>query len=76
MGLIRLIIFAAVVFLVIQLVRRWLNQPDKTTAISQDQGEMIRCAHCGLYIPRAEAITSGERSYCSVEHRDADHPHD
>jgi uncharacterized protein len=32
---------------------------------------MVRCAHCGTYLPEDEAIRSGERYFCSNEHRDA-----
>lgn len=33
-------------------------------------GNMVRCAHCGVYLPEDEAIRSGDRFYCSAEHRD------
>lgn len=33
---------------------------------------MVRCAHCGVYLPASEAITDGGRSYCDPAHRDAD----
>lgn len=32
---------------------------------------MVRCAHCGVHLPRSEALTAGGRSYCSAAHRDA-----
>jgi uncharacterized protein len=32
---------------------------------------MIRCRHCGLYLPGNEAVRQGDSSYCSIEHRDA-----
>ncbi|MGH8705277.1 MAG: PP0621 family protein, partial [Burkholderiales bacterium] len=32
------------------------------------QGELVRCAHCGVHLPRAEARTAGGRYYCSEEH--------
>ncbi len=32
---------------------------------------MIRCGHCGLYLPASEAVRGGALAYCSVEHRDA-----
>ncbi|MBF0256989.1 MAG: hypothetical protein HQL47_11165 [Gammaproteobacteria bacterium] len=31
----------------------------------------VRCAHCGLYLPRNEALVDGQHSYCSAEHRNA-----
>lgn len=30
---------------------------------------MIRCAHCGLNIPRSEAIAAGDRYFCSPSHQ-------
>ncbi len=36
---------------------------------------MLRCAHCGLYLPSHEAV-AGKRgsSYCSTAHRDLTEP--
>jgi uncharacterized protein len=31
--------------------------------------DMVVCAHCGIHLPRAEALIEGERSYCSDAHR-------
>lgn len=30
---------------------------------------MVRCAHCGLHLPRADALADGERLFCSEDHR-------
>lgn len=30
---------------------------------------MVPCAHCGINIPRSEALESGGRFFCSEEHR-------
>lgn len=32
---------------------------------------MVACAHCGVHLPRSEALTAGGRTYCSAAHRDA-----
>lgn len=32
--------------------------------------EMVRCAHCGLHLPREDSVTGGNGlPYCSQEHR-------
>ncbi|WP_090333938.1 PP0621 family protein [Nitrosomonas sp. Nm51] len=31
--------------------------------------EMVRCAHCGVHLPRSESITSQGEFYCSNDHR-------
>lgn len=32
---------------------------------------MVRCANCGLYLPKSESVTAGPHHYCSVAHREA-----
>jgi len=33
-------------------------------------GDMVRCTHCGVYIPRHEAIQDSNQYYCCKQHRD------
>lgn len=33
--------------------------------------EMVRCAHCGVHLPQAEALSAGALHYCSAEHLEA-----
>ena len=38
-------------------------------ALKQPQN-MVACAHCGLHLPQADAVTDGtSQYYCSAEHR-------
>ena len=30
---------------------------------------MVRCAQCGVHLPRSESLVSGQVFYCSAEHR-------
>ncbi|OZI66541.1 PP0621 family protein [Bordetella genomosp. 11] len=30
--------------------------------------QMVRCAHCGIHLPRSEATLIGGRTWCSHEH--------
>ena len=30
---------------------------------------MVRCDHCGLNVPKSEALAEGSRWYCSEDHR-------
>jgi uncharacterized protein len=32
---------------------------------------MVACAHCGLHLPRGEALEVSSRFFCSEEHRRA-----
>ena len=36
--------------------------------------DMVACAHCGVHLPRNEAITLDTRHYCCAEHQQRDAP--
>lgn len=33
--------------------------------------EMVTCAHCGVHLPRSEALAARSLHFCSATHRDA-----
>lgn len=64
--LLLLVAIAAVVYLLIRSFRK--NVPPKTGPAAED---MVRCAQCGVHLPRSESIEADGRFFCSAEHRDA-----
>jgi len=65
----RLISILVVVFAVVWLLRRALASPGPESApAAAPEGELVRCAHCGVNLPRSEARSAGGRHYCSEEH--------
>jgi uncharacterized protein len=63
--LLLLVIAAAVIyFLVTGYARRRARSSGSPSSES-----MVPCAHCGLNLPRSEALESAGRFYCSEEHR-------
>lgn len=38
--------------------------------------DMVRCAQCGLHLPRSESLPAGTSFYCSAEHRRQSEPSD
>jgi uncharacterized protein len=32
---------------------------------------MLTCAHCGMHLPRGDALIAAGQAYCCAEHRDA-----
>jgi len=75
-----LLIFA-VVFIAVWLWRKNRREemrsrppPPQPPAVGAPQA-MVRCAHCGLHLPAADAIAGpGGAVYCSVAHRQAASP--
>ena len=61
-----LVAIAVVVYLLVKSYRKSdtpQNQPDAE--------DMVRCAHCGVHLPKSEGILAGGRFFCGAEHRDA-----
>ena len=36
---------------------------------TQEVGDVLRCARCGLHLPAADAVADGTLAYCTEEHR-------
>ena len=66
----KLLVLIALVMIAAWLVRRALRSgagPGASKA-STTSDELVRCAQCGLLLPRAEARESAGATYCSEEH--------
>ena len=77
MGIIRLLLLLAMLWLAWRLVRNLL--PGARTDQSQDtppsapptESKMIRCEQCGVHIPEQEAFSARGHFFCSLEHQNA-----
>jgi uncharacterized protein len=61
-----LVAIAAVVYLLVKSYRKNVPQQDQTTV-----EDMVRCAHCGVHLPKSESILVDGNFFCSAEHRNA-----
>jgi uncharacterized protein len=61
-----LIAIAAVVYLLVKSYRKSVPPQDRSVA-----EDMVRCAHCGVHLPKSESIMAGGQFFCGAEHRDA-----
>jgi uncharacterized protein len=68
----RLIVLIALVVLAVWLIRRALRGPVQKTDLQKKAeaapGDLVRCAHCGVHLPRSEARQAEGLLYCSEEH--------
>jgi uncharacterized protein len=58
---------AVVVYLLIKSYRK--NPPPQQD--NQAAEDMVRCAHCGVHLPKSESILAGGNFFCCAEHRNA-----
>lgn len=68
MGLFRLLFWVAIIFAAIWIWRRFISQPKRTHAAEDAAAPMVRCAHCGVHIPKAQALSQDQQWYCSQAH--------
>jgi uncharacterized protein len=68
----RTILVALAIIAVVLIVRHLARQSGTSRAPSGKASvAMVRCAYCGLHLPRSEALGSDERFFCSKDHREA-----
>jgi uncharacterized protein len=64
----RLLFLLAVVVLVYLLLKSFRRQTPKQDA-STPVEDMVRCAQCGVHMPKSESILAGGNFYCCDAHR-------
>ena len=64
--LLLIIAIAVVVYLLIRSFRKQAPKQDVTTT-----EDMVRCAYCGVHLPKGESIQADGQIFCGTEHRDA-----
>ena len=67
---IRVLIFILGIALVIWILIRLYKGPAVEQKKTKKVDEMVRCAQCGVFVPRNEALKHGEQFYCCSQHRD------
>ena len=68
-----LLLVLAVVYAVWRSQNRPVPPPArKAPAPLAPPQDMVACQHCGLHLPRSEALTRGQQHYCCAEHQRRD----
>lgn len=67
----KLILLALVGFLVYRILKSYqksLSQREKTPETKGNE-DMVRCAQCGVNLPKSDSVASRGEFFCSDEHR-------
>lgn len=67
MGLFRLLFWFALIAAGLWLWRK-AQRPPSTRQQEPDSVPMVRCAQCGVHLPRQSALHSQNHWYCSQQH--------
>jgi uncharacterized protein len=70
-SVIKILLLIAIGFVVLALFRAYQRSLNKPTQPAREQTveDMVKCAHCGVNLPRSEAIYSGGEFFCTPEHQ-------
>lgn len=58
-----------VIYLLFRNYQRSLNQQGDKPPAQRGPEDMVKCAHCGVNMPRSEAIFSKGEFFCTTEHQ-------
>jgi uncharacterized protein len=66
----RVLVLILLVVLVVWLIKRALrgSAGQEVKQKAPVEGELVRCTHCGVHLPRSEARMAESLLYCSDEH--------
>jgi uncharacterized protein len=70
----RLLVLIALLALAGWLWRHFTRPRHPRTPATPKAQPMVRCAHCGVHVPQAEALAHDNRWYCSRAHLEQDNP--
>ena len=66
--LIKILLLGLAVWLILKLLKQYRNTLDTPTPPQSHSQDIVRCAHCGLHIPKAESIHVSGEYFCCIEH--------
>jgi uncharacterized protein len=75
--LLTILILGILVYVILSRLRRGAERPVPPPRTPSDRShsgrpeDMVRCAVCGVHLPRSESFTSRGQFYCTDEHRRA-----
>lgn len=64
----RLLLIVAVIAVVFWLLKSYRKQTSRDE--SQVAEDMVRCAQCGVHLPKGESVSADGRYFCCAAHRD------
>jgi uncharacterized protein len=71
MGALRSLLFLAIIFFAVWLIRRHLSAADNSSRAKPRQpakAEMRQCAYCGVHAPITTGILAKDVFYCCEDH--------
>jgi len=70
----KILLLIAIGFIVFAIFKAYQRSLQKTPPSARESvvEDMVKCAHCGVNLPRGEAIYAGGDFFCTPEHKRLD----
>lgn len=72
MPLIRILLLALALWIVFRLIKKIIGPEKAVRKQPPEFEEMLTCKHCGVHLPRSQAIERAGQHYCSEDHANQD----
>lgn len=69
--LLLLVVIFAVIYWLFKSYRRQMRKDQSSGEVPGQAEDMVRCAHCGVHLPKHESTLAEGEYFCSEEHRQA-----
>ena len=66
----KILLLALVFFFVWWFLKSYKKKVERASPRSREE-DMVRCAQCGVHLPRSESLIGSDTFYCSADHRRA-----
>ena len=67
--LLLIVIVGVVVYFIVRSYARSVAKSAGQTPRARPGEDMVRCAQCGVHLPKSESIVTHGKFFCSEEHR-------
>ena len=69
--LLLLLVIFFVIYLLLKFYRKQIRKGELPSEEALHAQDMVRCAHCGVHLPKHESLLIEDKYYCSEAHRRA-----
>ena len=66
-----LLLVFAIAYWLVKAYKRKIKDAGGRSSTPASTEDMVRCALCGVHLPRSESLMNDRMFYCSAEHRRA-----
>jgi uncharacterized protein len=76
MGLIRLVFFLLILWVLWFMVKAYRTKQEQNAARARahrklDAGRIVKCSHCEVHLPEAQALQYNKKWFCTEGHKQA-----